>query len=255
MRKESINLYYHITYWLFVIISLTLVFGLSWENNIAAFYFVTMLLPIVIGTSYFFNYILVPKFFLKRKFLRFSLYTVYTVIVSLYLESIVLLFSFIYLGKFSFQRLGPNASDTILLAVVLYLLVFVGALLLMVQQIKENQVFIQKLLLENERMKKSFLEIMSNRKMIKIPYDDIVFIESLSDYVKVNTINGQFMSKEKISSVYEKLPSVFLRIHRSFIVNKDKLKRISYNEVLVGDVKLNIGRSYRKDVKQNLNKK
>ncbi|MFO8022059.1 MAG: LytTR family DNA-binding domain-containing protein, partial [Perlabentimonas sp.] len=107
----------------------------------------------------------------------------------------------------------------------------------------------------NERMKKSFLEIMSNRKMIKIPYDDIVFIESLSDYVKVNTINGQFMSKEKISSVYEKLPSVFLRIHRSFIINKDKLKRISYNEVLVGEVKLNIGRSYRKDVKQNLNKK
>jgi two-component system, LytTR family, response regulator LytT len=101
-------------------------------------------------------------------------------------------------------------------------------------------------------MKKSFLEIMSNRKIARIPYDDIVYIESLSDYIRVNTINEKIISKEKISNLASRLPDVFIRIHRSFIINKDKIKSISYDEVVVENVYLNIGRSYRKVVKDSL---
>ena len=255
MKNESRNIYYHISYWILVIISLTLAFGLYWRNNVAAFFYITMLLPIVLGTSYFFNYILVPRYFLKKQILKFVLYTIYTVIISLYLESIVLIFSFIYLGKFSFHNLGPNAADTVLLAVVLYLMVFIGAFMLMVLQVKENQKVIKNLLIENEKMKKSFLEIMSNRKMIKIPYNDIIFIESLSDYIRINTTDGNMVSKEQISKVYDRLPDIFLRIHRSFIINKEKIKKISYNEVIVDDIAINIGRSYRTKVKEILKNK
>jgi two-component system response regulator LytT len=93
---------------------------------------------------------------------------------------------------------------------------------------------------------------MSNRKITKIPYDDIIYIESVSDYIKVITVTDQIVSKEKISNLSTRLPDTFLRIHRSFIVNKERIKNISFNEGMVDDVLLTIGRSYRKAVKESL---
>jgi DNA-binding LytR/AlgR family response regulator len=153
----------------------------------------------------------------------------------------------------NYQKLSPNATQLTLLAVVLYLLVFVGSFILMMHQIIESRQVIQQLLDEKEKMKKSFLEIMSNRRMVKIPYNEIIYIESLSDYIKVITINGEFVSKEKISRLAERLPDIFLRIHRSFIINTEKIKEYSLDEVLVDNTRLNIGRSYRKEVKALLN--
>lgn len=122
----------------------------------------------------------------------------------------------------------------------------------MMRQIVENRQVIQNLLDEKEKMKKSFLEIMSNRKIAKIPYDDIIYIESLSDYIKIITVKDQIISKEKISNLASRLPEIFLRIHRSFIINTERIKNISYDEVTVDDVPLTIGRSYRKAVKEYL---
>jgi len=255
MIKKSENINYHIGYWICIILVLTLIFGMKWGNKTTAFYFVSMLLPIVLGSSYFFNYVLVRKYYIKKRYQKFALYTIYLAIVSLYLEMIVLLFSFVYLENLSFKSLNPHATDIMLLAVVLYLLVFLGSFLLMINQIKENRQVIQQLLDEKEKMKKPFLEIISNRKITKIAYDDIIFIESLSDYIKVITVKDVIVSKEKISALSFRLPEMFLRIHRSFIINTERIKERSFDEILVDEVRLNIGRSYRKEVKELLNKK
>ncbi len=252
MHKKLKDPYYHISYWIFVLLVLSLTFGLSWGNQTAAFFFVSMLLPIVMGTSYFFNYLLVPRFYLTKRYARFAFYTFCTAIVSVYLEIIVLIYSFVYIVDLNYENLSPNASRIALLAVILYLLVFIGSFLLMMSQIVENEQVIQKLLDEKEKMKKSFLEIISNRKMTKIPYGDIVYIESSSDYIKVITVKDQIVSKEKITHLASRLPDVFLRIHRSFIINTDRIKNISSDEVMVDDVLLTIGRSYRKAVKESL---
>ena len=253
MNKKTENPYFHITYWIFVILVITLVFGFSWGSNTAAFFFVCMLLPIVLGTSYFFNYVLVPKYYFTKKYIKFALYTYCTAIISLYLEMMVLVFSYVYLVNLSFHKVCPNASETILLAVVLYLLVMIGSFLLMMNQLTENRQVIQQLLDEKEKSKKAFLEMISNRKMIKIPHDEIIYIESLSDYVRVMTINEEIVSKDKISKLDERLPDIFLRIHRSFIINTNRVKEVSFDEILVDDVRLTIGRSYRKVVKEVLN--
>ena len=252
MIKKSENPYYHIGYWIFVVLIISLTFGRSWENERAAFFFVCMLLPIVLGTSYFFNYVLVPNFYLTKRYARFTFYTFCTAVISVYLEMLVLLFSYVYLVNLNYDKLSANAAEIYLLAATLYLMVFVGSFVLMMHQIIENREVIQELLEEKEKMKKSVLEIMSNRKMIQIPYSDIVYIESLSDYIKVTTSDDEITSKEKISRICEKLPDMFLRIHRSFVINTEKIKERSYNEVLVDDVRLSIGRSYRKEVKASL---
>nr|WP_321406036.1 LytTR family DNA-binding domain-containing protein [uncultured Carboxylicivirga sp.] len=252
MLKKSSNPYYHILYWLFVVFILTIIFGRSWGNNTAALFFVSMLLPIVLGTSYFFNYVLVPKYYLKKKYLKFGLYTFYMFVVSLYLESIVIMFSFIYLGNFNFHNLAPNSFDTLLLAVVMYLLVFLGSFLLMARQIKEREQQIKLLITEQNKNKSSTLELTSNRKTVKIPYDDIIYIESMADYIKVHTTKDEIISKEKISKLADRLPSQFIRIHRSFIVNKSRIKTVAYNELTVDDITLNIGRSYQKEVRNEM---
>ncbi len=254
MSIKSKNPYYHITYWIFVVLILSLTFGFSWENNRAAFFFVCMLLPIVLGTSYFFNYVLVPKFYLTKRYARFAFYTFCTAVISSYFEMLVVVFSFVYLVNLNNGNLAPRATEIYLLSATLYLLVFVGSFILMMHQISENRQVIQQLLDEKEKMEKSFLEIISNRKIAKIPYDDIVYIESLSDYIKVNTVNDEIISKEKISRLYERLPDMFLRIHRSFVVNTNRIKERSYNEILVDNTRLNIGKSYRKAVREMLNK-
>ncbi len=85
-----------------------------------------------------------------------------------------------------------------------------------------------------------------------IAENEIVYIESLSDYIKVITKKGHIVSKEKISNLASRLPDIFLRIHRSFIINTERIKNISSDEVIVDDVPLTIGRSYRKTVKESL---
>lgn len=252
MKLFSTKPIYHITYWIFVLLVLTLTFGLSWDNGTTAFYFITMLFPVVLGTSYFFNYFLVSRYFLTKKYKTFALYTFYTVVVSLYLEIWVLMFAFIVINKVNYDKLDSNAADTILLAIIMYLLVFIGSFLLLLQQIKENKQTIAYLKEQNEKMKKSFLEIISNRKTVKIPYDDILYIESLSEQIIIHTNDKEIISKEKISHLEKRLPDVFLRIHRSFIVNREKITTHSYTEIRAENTSLTIGRSYRTQVKKVL---
>jgi len=253
MYKKSKNIHLHIAYWIFTLLVLVRAFGFSWESKINAFYFVSMIFLIVIGSSYFFNYVLVPKFYLTKRYGRFAFYTFCTAVISVYLELLVLIFTYVYLVDLNYQALGSDSAQPMLLAVVLYLLVFVGGFLLMINQINENRQVIQQLLNEKEKAKKSFLEIMSNRRITKIPYNDIVYVESLSDYIKVITVDKEIISKEKISRLSERLPDIFLRIHRSFIINTERIVERSLDKVLVDDIRLNIGRSYRKEVKELLN--
>ncbi|MFB6343993.1 LytR/AlgR family response regulator transcription factor [Saccharicrinis sp. FJH62] len=243
---------WHIIFWIIVVLFLTLVFGVSWGNKLHAFFFTISLLPVIMGTSYFFNYVLVPKFLLQKKYFKFGLYFFYTLVVSLYLELMVLMWAFIYLAKFDYSEIGPNASDGITLGVILYVIVFIGSFTLMVKQLADNH---KELLILREEVAKreaGVLEVMSNRKLTRIPLNDILFIESLSDFVKIHTQGEEVASKEKISSLEERLPDYFLRIHRSFLINTDKISRLSNNEIEIDKFTLNIGRSYKKDVVESL---
>ncbi len=246
MKSKISNPYFHIIFWIIILAILTAVFGRSWGESLPAYYFISLLLPVVMGTSYFFNYYLVPQFLLKKKYFWFGLYSIYTLVVSLYFEMLVLTFSFIYLANFDFGQLGPNSSDTLLLAVVLYMVVFFSSFLLMVQQLFESYRELEELKTEKKKMEKPFLELTSNRKLVRIPYENIIYIESLADYIKVHsTAKEEISSKEKISVIEEKLPDIFIRIHRSFIVNREKVTRFNNNEIELGDAILNIGRSYK----------
>ncbi len=92
---------------------------------------------------------------------------------------------------------------------------------------------------------KSFIFLKVDKKLVRIKYDDIHFIESLKDYIKVFTSEGDFLAHKSLTSITEELPkSKFLRIHRSFTVSLDKIQALEGNSVLLKGKRIPIGRKY-----------
>lgn len=92
----------------------------------------------------------------------------------------------------------------------------------------------------------------ADRKNIKVLLNDILFIESLKDYIKVVTKDKTIISKHSISTFEETLPSSFIRIHRSFIVSLDKIESFTPELIQVGKYELPLSRSYRHEVEKML---
>ncbi len=99
----------------------------------------------------------------------------------------------------------------------------------------------------------AFLYLKVERKQIKLNINDILWIESLRDYVKVVTADQVHISKQKISFLEEMLPERrFVRIHRSFIVSLQKIDSFYGAVVEVSGHELPIGRNYKQDLQKRL---
>lgn len=85
------------------------------------------------------------------------------------------------------------------------------------------------------------------RKRVKIYLDEILFIESLKDYIRIVTSKKNIQTKFQIGQIEEILTnSNFLRVHRSFIVAKDKIDAFTAMDIEIGNKKIAIGQSYKK---------
>ena len=98
-----------------------------------------------------------------------------------------------------------------------------------------------------------FIFVKADKKLVKIKYEDIIYIEGLKDYVIIRMDTGRVITLQTMKSLEEKLPeTMFMRIHRSYIVAVDKIKAIIGNMVEVtekGQVKhLPIGKNYRDEL-------
>jgi DNA-binding LytR/AlgR family response regulator len=101
--------------------------------------------------------------------------------------------------------------------------------------------------------KSDFIFVRSDRKMIKINFSDVSYIESLGDYLKIHLSNKIIITRETITSIEAKLPkNEFLRIHRSFIVSINKIESFTNEFVEVNNKAIPISRSYKKDVLRRL---
>ena len=96
--------------------------------------------------------------------------------------------------------------------------------------------------------------IKSGHKHLRINIDEILYIESAKDYIKVITTEKQILSKYKISDLDKELAGKgFLRIHRSFIVNLKKITAFTRSDIEIGNIELPIGDSYLEFTRQALN--
>ncbi len=110
---------------------------------------------------------------------------------------------------------------------------------------------------ENPVMKSfddAYIFLREDREMVKVFLKDILYIESLRDYVRVKTAASQVVTYQKISFLEQKLPEKeFVRIHRSFIVAVDKVSSFTFNSVKIGDIEIPLGRNYKHQAMKVLN--
>ena len=100
----------------------------------------------------------------------------------------------------------------------------------------------------------SFLYFRADRKMVKIFFRDILFVEALKDYIKIVTDGKSIVTKYVLSTLEEMLPAhEFLRVHKSYIVAINKIESYNADCIQVAKHELPIGRLYKFDVNRILN--
>jgi len=99
-----------------------------------------------------------------------------------------------------------------------------------------------------------FLYFRSDRKMVKVLFNDILYIEGLRDYIRIFTTTKTIVTKHLLTSLEEMLPADgFLRIHRSYIVSLNKIDSYNAETIEIAKKELPIGRLYKHDVTKILN--
>ncbi|GAB3701987.1 LytTR family DNA-binding domain-containing protein [Spirosoma flavus] len=91
-----------------------------------------------------------------------------------------------------------------------------------------------------------YIFVKTDGKIYKIYHDDLLFAEASGNYTRINTTTGTLMPGMTFSSFLDLLPpSQFLRVHRSFVINKSKISHIEGNRVFISSAEIPIGSNYR----------
>jgi len=100
-----------------------------------------------------------------------------------------------------------------------------------------------------EKKSESFVYFRADRKMVKVMLADILYVESMKDYVKIITRSGTIITKQSISSVQAMLPEKeFVRNHRSFIVATRHIRSFTSELIEIHDTEIPIGKLFRNEV-------
>jgi DNA-binding LytR/AlgR family response regulator len=103
---------------------------------------------------------------------------------------------------------------------------------------------------EYKKNPEAFVYVRVSKSMQKVFVDQIIYVESCKDYVKIFLTTGQnFIARQSISSMENMLSAhSFLRVHRSFLISLEKMTGYNNNDVLIGQTEIPIGRLYKQQV-------
>ena len=87
-----------------------------------------------------------------------------------------------------------------------------------------------------------------NRKKVKIIFKEILYVESLKDYVRIHLTNESHTVKFSISAFEKELDNRFIRIHRSYIINRNKITAYTKNDIEIGKTEIPIGDNYKENI-------
>lgn len=98
---------------------------------------------------------------------------------------------------------------------------------------------------------KGYLVVKADRKLNKINYEDLIYIEGQKAYVTFHTESRNITALASLKELEEQLPhDIFVRIHKSYIVSVKKILSLEGNLIEISDRRLPVGKSYRKEVER-----
>lgn len=92
------------------------------------------------------------------------------------------------------------------------------------------------------------LTVKSDRRYVRLRIDEITFAEGLKDYLIIHTADRRVVTRMTVKSLEEVLPPQFLRVGKSYIVNRDKIDSFDNNDLYIGSSVVPVGVSYKPEV-------
>lgn len=235
------NRYFNFIFWGIISFLVFILFGASSGNYVYAFYFLSFFMPVVIIVSWVFSSYLVPTYLLKKQYRKFFLYSFYALVISLDIEFILVFLAFLLMSMYDFQNMPAIVDSYKWMPVVMYFIVLLHGFATVAAELMRKQGTAGNLPVEH-------ITVRSERKNRQLNLEEILFLESMADYVKIFLDTGEIViTREKISTLHERLSARFLRIHRSYVVNRDRVQSYNREEVIVGEKELPVSRTYKKE--------
>ena len=247
----------HIIFWLVFVCFFTLVWG-TYDNDYFRNFIIQVLsLPARLILVYVTIYYLFPNYLLKKNYSKFIFYFILLLLsVSVFVQRGI----YFYIIQPNYLQNFKNSNFfavteimNTLLDVNLAVIVPLGYVFFKSWQ-KSNQKAIE---LEKERELQfdnyKFIYLKVEKSIQKVYINEIMFIESLKNYIKVKTTDRELIVYKSISAVKELLPErEFLRVHRSYIVSLNFIDSFSPSKLSLKGISIPIGRKYKDDVKNVL---
>ncbi|QHT69457.1 sensor histidine kinase [Rhodocytophaga rosea] len=228
----------HILFWGIVLLFYTIFYGHQRQEYYKTFVYVCLLLPVTMGITYLMIYFLIPRFLLKRRYGLFSLLFSYTLLLSVWLESIIISIAFITIAEYKVANLNPATFDIFFLIVSMYLVVFLA---IAIKLLKQWHVIQQaNHLLANARLEAELKLKEAELSLLKAQIHPHFLFNTL------NNLYGLTLEKSeeapeivlKISALLDYLlykcnsPKVALTQEIEYIQNYLSLEKLRYNENL-----------------------
>ena len=188
----------HVAFWVCVLGFYTFYFGQRQDNYNQSLFFICLLLPITVVTTYFLLYWLIPRYLLQRRYFTFALYFVYTLLMSFYLELVLVLALYVSVAEYQAMFVRPGIVDLLTVIISMYLVVSLAAALHLLKRWYSMQQ-------ENMRLEQIRMET-----ELKLKDAELHLLRSqIHPHFLFNTLNNLYgLSLEQS----EKVPEVVLQI-------------------------------------------
>lgn len=202
---------------------------------------------------------LIPFYFLKKKYIEFVLSYV---LLLFFCGGIIQRAMMIYVvqplyfpewnssGFFAVTEIMNTILDINIAAVIPVVYTFFKIW----QESQERNAELEEIYQELSNTKTDdFIYLKVEKSLQKVLLKDILFVESLKNYIKVKTTEREIIAYKSLSAIEEELPTQqFIRVHRSFIVSRDYIDSFSPSQVTIKGTIIPIGRTYKNEVIETL---
>ncbi|WP_377923144.1 LytR/AlgR family response regulator transcription factor [Alteromonas sediminis] len=225
----------HAAFWLSYYVLFSLIWATPEQGYFASFYLEFILMPVRIFAVYCMLYWLIPNFLAQRQYKIFVLNYAVVIAMSGLLQ--------MFFSYFFYNQLMPELSAQTMLSLSGWfrscMLINTTVILLGSLKILQMNMQLQEELarIKNKSASTSeYIEVKSNRKMYRLKINDILFLQGMGNYVTYHLEGRQkhivYMS---LKQALDSLPKTFIRVHRSYVVNKRKIDSYNQDEIFIGE--------------------
>lgn len=244
----------HLAYWVLFTAFFSFVWGTYDQQYLRNLYVQLFSLPSRLTLVYTTLLFLMPAFLAKEKYRQFLIgFLLLLIICSVLIQRPIILFivegNFLPYNSPHFFKLNELVNTAIDVGIAAIVPLSYEFLLLWHKSKQALTRLTTNANLSNTR----FLVLKEGNTHHKVFISDIVYIESMRNYLKVSTTEKDLISYGSITSILSELPDQqFLQIHRSFVVNLQFVASFTANHVMIKGIKINIGRTFKQETLKRL---